>query len=153
MSGPENALHIKHRRIVMPINYVCCTTDLISGIFSRNKNDWENNAINTRSRFEVTIKVNGLYQMKFSKVHGSKFDALVQSSSNEDRLALWNCLLGRWMWKVCKHFKKWKVAWPCFNCMLFLLYSIVRQTTTFIVYSLWRKSCNQGTTVCALWCM
>lgn len=48
------------------------------------------------SHEEVAIihEVNGLYQIKFSKMHAAECATLVQSSSNEDKLALWHRRLG-----------------------------------------------------------
>ena len=48
------------------------------------------------SREEVAIihEVNSLYQIKFSKVHVAELAALVQSSANDYKLALWHCRLG-----------------------------------------------------------
>ena len=48
------------------------------------------------SREEVAIihEVNGLYQIKFSKVHVAESAALVQSSANDDKLVLLHRRLG-----------------------------------------------------------
>ena len=53
----------------------------------------EGNFVLAPYREEIAIiqEVKGLYQIKFSKVHGAESVILAQSSSNNDKLGLWHC--------------------------------------------------------------
>ena len=55
----------------------------------------ERSFVSTPSREEIAIiyKINGLYQIKFLKVHVAELVALAHSSSNIDKLTLWHCRL------------------------------------------------------------
>ena len=48
----------------------------------------------SQEKVAIIHEVNSLYQIKFSKVHGVESAALVQSSANYDKLALWHRQLG-----------------------------------------------------------
>ena len=56
----------------------------------------EGNFVLAPNREEIAIiqEVKGLYQIKFSKVHGAESMTLAQSSSNDDKLGLWHRRLG-----------------------------------------------------------